>query len=733
MRLLVLLLCLIGIHLPLHLSAQEPDAETVRQLAKLYGDRIRAEQNKDGSWSYPGHASGATALHLYALLVNGATKEDPAVAAGLNYLVDNFPSDDVYAIGLYACAFNAAEPKRYRKEIEIATKWLIAHQAKDGTWNYQGTGSGDHSVTQFGLLGLKAGQDAGVAIPKDAYARSANHFRAMQGAEGGWSYIGRGSPSPSMSAAGLASLAICGVESDLSLEIRNGPSQIGRYQSDPAISRGLTYIGTLLKDRSTMMDSYTAYAMERVGILHDRRILGKVDWYRTGITYFAANEDMRGQVMLSDAFRLLFIGKGNTPVFACKIRWGEAATGDLENWNLRRRDVRHLTQEMSRLFTSPLDWCSAELVSGDSNLARAPLLVLAGRGKLKLSEKELAVLKSHLDKDGTLLITPCLNDATFKASVLEQLGTLHPGLRIGEISAAHELRRMYYDLQGISLPLQMLSSRCRPLRIFISSEDISLALEKNDLSQVQSCSLANLSRFALKQKPLVERLARVAVLKPAATAAEAAKEDFSRSPGAADDGMDLPMIRLAGKDPDPSSVANFLGFMRKTLTVPTVKVPSIIDLADAEALRRHAVLFLSSDAALSLSPVEIRNLKNWLGDGGFLIAESACGCDEFDRSFRQLLPQIVPEAKLESIPADSPLFAEPFSQPPQLTKAAGGADGKPRELLLGVRVNKRFAVVYCPLDLSSGLAGASDDAVPGLETSAAFRLLANLISYGLGR
>ena len=731
MRLLLLLIFILGLQPTA--PAQEADAETVRQLAKLYGDRIRAEQNKDGSWSYPGHASGATALHLQALLVNGATKEDPAVAAGLNYLVDNFPSDVVYDIGLYACALNAADPKRYRKEIETATKWLIEHQAKDGTWNYQGTGSGDHSVTQFALLGLKAGQDSGVVVPKDVFARSANHFKAVQGTEGGWSYIGRGNPSPSMSAAGLASLAICGVEADLSLEILKGPTQIGRYQSDPAISRGLNYMGSILKDRSALMDSYTAYAIERVGILHDRRILGKVDWYRAGITHFAQNEDLRGQVMLSDAFRLLFIGKGNTPVFACKIRWGEAEAGDLESWNLRRRDVRHLTQEMSRLFTSPLDWCSAPLVSGDSNLARAPLLILSGKGPLKLSDKELAVLKSHLDKDGTLLITPCLNDATFQTSILEQLGTLYPGLRMGEISTAHELRRMYYDLQGIRLPLQMLSSRCRPLRIFISTEDISLALEKKDLSQVQSCSLANLSRFALKQKPLVERLAQVAILKPAAALAEAGKEDFSRSLGAADDGMDLPMIRLGGKDPDPSAIANFLGFMRKTLKVPTVKVPSVIELADAEALRRHAVLFLSSDQALSFTPAEIRNLKNWIADGGFLIAESACGCDEFDRSFRQLLPQITPDAKLEAIPADSPLLAEPFSQPPQLTKAAGGVDGKPRELLLGVRVNKRFAVVYCPLDLSSGLAGASDDAVPGLETSAAFRLLANLISYGLGR
>ena len=98
MRLLLLLIFILGLQPTA--PAQEADAETVRQLAKLYGDRIRAEQNKDGSWSYPGHASGATALHLQALLVNGATKEDPAVAAGLNYLVDNFPSDVVYDIGL---------------------------------------------------------------------------------------------------------------------------------------------------------------------------------------------------------------------------------------------------------------------------------------------------------------------------------------------------------------------------------------------------------------------------------------------------------------------------------------------------------------------------------------------------------------------------------------------------------------------------------------------------------
>ena len=166
--------------------------DDISQKIKSLASDIAHKQRPNGSWVYGKHVIGATALHLLALSSAQLPPDNPAIKKGTEYLLQNFPIGDVYSMGLYAAALQKINHIKYKNEISKAASWLIETQ-KNGTWNYKGNGSGDNSVTQFALIGLKAAMDAGILIPKTTLEASRNHFINTQNDDGGWGYSGKSS------------------------------------------------------------------------------------------------------------------------------------------------------------------------------------------------------------------------------------------------------------------------------------------------------------------------------------------------------------------------------------------------------------------------------------------------------------------------------------------------------------------------------------------------------------
>ncbi|NQZ57426.1 MAG: hypothetical protein HRT88_08155, partial [Lentisphaeraceae bacterium] len=110
-------------------------------------------QNPDGSWASSSHVVGETSLCVLALSTAGITEENAQMKKAIAYLLANFPPDYTYSIGLYACALQAVDQKKYKPNIKRASDWLVRHQKK-GTWNYSGSSAGDNSITHYDMLGL---------------------------------------------------------------------------------------------------------------------------------------------------------------------------------------------------------------------------------------------------------------------------------------------------------------------------------------------------------------------------------------------------------------------------------------------------------------------------------------------------------------------------------------------------------------------------------------------------
>jgi hypothetical protein len=110
-------------------------------------------------------------------------------------------------------------------------------------------------------------------------------------------------------------------------------------------------------------------------------------------------------------------------------------------------------------------------------------------------------------------------------------------------------------------------------------------------------------------------------------------------------------------------------------------------------------------------------LKQYVENGGFILAEACCGRKEFDRGFHELCARLWEENPLEYLPADHPVWESCFKIPPGSVK------------LKGIQMGCKTVLIYSPQDLSCQWESNDRDG----RARQAFRIGANIIAYATGK
>jgi hypothetical protein len=233
------------------LSAADPVAELLQPTAldrEVDTAVVRAvqflaeSQRASGGWyldMYGGETTSATSLSLMALLAAGhAPGEEPYAGTfrrGVDYLlrhqqpsgliVDATGHGPLYCHGistlLLAEIAGQVEPQQQqavRQALERAVHALLESQAvrKDerhaGGWRYTlGSHDSDLSVTAWQLLALRGAKNIGCDIPADAIDRAVGYVKqCAQRQRGGFGYQPGHGATPTMTAAGITALQVCG-------------------------------------------------------------------------------------------------------------------------------------------------------------------------------------------------------------------------------------------------------------------------------------------------------------------------------------------------------------------------------------------------------------------------------------------------------------------------------------------------------------------------------------------
>jgi hypothetical protein len=140
----------------------------------------------------------------------------------------------------------------------------------------------------------------------------------------------------------------------------------------------------------------------------------------------------------------------------------------------------------------------------------------------------------------------------------------------------------------------------------------------------------------------------------------------------------------------------------------------------AELLQSPIVFFNGHDFAPSGKEMDI--LKEYLANGGFVLAENCCGKarhPKFDEEFRALMKKIYPDTPLKLLPKEHPVWL-----------ASGKFAVSPREFpLWGINQGCKTVVMYSPTPLAGYWEANLKDKGQGKK---AFELGANIIAYATG-
>lgn len=464
-------------------AAEEPLVQKVRQSLDKGVDFLKSRQTDQGggvwnwengelTWLQPG---GTTNLVMLALLTAGVPADDPVIKRAVPY-IQNLKPQHTYVVGLQTMVLAELGNIRDLDQIQKNVDWLIsAAVCKGGKlgaggklegWTYSSnTGRADNSNTQYALLGLHAGRQAGAIIPKavweaihEFYVKSQlKPMMDMKGREmAGWNYLPftniKEEGTHTMTAAGLCGLYIAALEindNKQGLDERTGVAKnCGVYPDDDAVAKGLRWMAQNFRFENRPHTFYNVYGIERVGRFSGQRFIGDHDWYREGcelLTGVAAAGDAVGLAqkpdgqwkieksqldaysILSTSFSVLFLAKGRTPILLSKFAWD--AVGDRQGtstgWNRKHNDVRHLAEYASReIFKkAPMAWqifdarntLSNEATFNDelSTLLQSPILYFNGHEAPNLTAAQKRLLRRYVDEGGFILAEACCGSEAF--------------------------------------------------------------------------------------------------------------------------------------------------------------------------------------------------------------------------------------------------------------------------------------------------------------------------------
>ena len=175
------------------------------------------------------------------------------------------------------------------------------------------SGDGDHSNTQYAVLGLRSAARVGIRIPKQVWKRILTHFYDSRNPDGGWDYVPTSASdvsSSSMTSAGVTCLLICLENAELTEEERNHLLAV--------IDGGFTALGEKMKiDKDSL---YALYGIERAGVLGSRALMGDQPWYVPGAKRLIEEQGRDGHwrpgyhEAVDTSFAILFLKKATAPI-----------------------------------------------------------------------------------------------------------------------------------------------------------------------------------------------------------------------------------------------------------------------------------------------------------------------------------------------------------------------------------------------------------------------------------
>ena len=270
---------------------------------------------------------GENALCVYALLQCNDAISDPDLTARSSFMsaaieaMKNQPIDarfETYGRSLRANALALVDRSADRSVLTNDVGWLLSAQ-REGAYTYAMPAGDadrqaqvwDNSNSQYGLLGVWAGAEAGMSIPDSYWREVQSHWAGCQNADGSFGYSEGRDGALSMTAAGVATLFI--VHDFLALTAPTGSDS-----RSAALMKALAWMNDgdriLQEPSNPHFRTYALYGITRAGLASGCKFFGRHDWYTELALRQLKLQHADGSFgdSIDTAFTLLFLARASS-------------------------------------------------------------------------------------------------------------------------------------------------------------------------------------------------------------------------------------------------------------------------------------------------------------------------------------------------------------------------------------------------------------------------------------
>ena len=750
---------------PIHLQAAEIVAPPTQEVDDAIARAIKFlySQQHDGNWETAprppqmdpptgagnpngGNWGGTTALVTYALLSSGEDPQSPAIQQAVHFLA-GVRFTGIYSVGLRCQVWNHVERTPAVRAAAVRDHEILLRSLKSlgpavGMYWYAGAPPTyyDHSISQYGVLGLWACAEMSLETPLRAWTEIDRAWRSHQYDDGSWSYVFKApgpeqaKPTMAMTTAGVATLFLTSEFSRPTEGISCRPPP-----PDENIEKGLQWIGDHFTSTyvpatyllGEELQYYALFGMERCGVASGRKYFGHTDWYASGATYLlgkqfpAGNWAGRFGPVCDTAFSMLFLAHGRAPVVINKLQYSLAGSTQtaLPHWNQRSLDALHLVQWMSRVLEKKLNWQIVNLSVPAADLHEAPILMITGDQALNLSPQDVDTLRLFVQQGGLILGNSDCGNELFAKSFQKLGAVLFPALQFRELEQNHPIltNEQFPAAKWRTKPQVLAMSNGVRELMLLPQDDLSRAFQAaNDAIHPDLYQLADdIVLYAVDKTGFREKGDSFIVISdPAVAATKSVKLARLRYPG--------------NWDPEPGGWRRLASVLHNTAKLDLSAEP--VKLGDG-ALRNYRLAHLTGTAKFELSDAGRSEIKTFVAAGGTLIVDAAGGSTEFAASAEIELRKIFGDAATAALSSpllgDHPVYTLPgFSIDSVKYRRFGrarveGASNAPR--LCGIEQNRHTVCFFSREDLSAGLVGEPIDGVVGYVPDSATSIVRNIV------
>ncbi|CAN5398534.1 DUF4159 domain-containing protein [soil metagenome] len=177
---------------------------------------------------------------------------------------------------------------------------------------------------------------------------------------------------------------------------------------------------------------------------------------------------------------------------------------------------------------------------------------------------------------------------------------------------------------------------------------------------------------------------------------------------------------------DPSAEVNLLMYVRTHTNISVDATYEFVDLA-TDNLFLYPLIFMTGHGTVNFSTQEVKRLRSFLENGGFLYIDDDYG---MDASIRKELKKVFPEQNLVELPFSHPIYASHFTFSNGLPKIHEHDNKVPQGL--GLFIGTRLCVFYTvETNPSDGWADPEVHNDAPEKRDASLKLGTNIIVYAL--